>query len=114
MEIDHSTPGIESVTNDARYEDLCQLIYHSYAAHELLCLYAEISLLCCKQGANVLHTLTSFDIYVANITDKGTPPYENSSDMPLFHSKIKALALKIREAAQVGRILISAHRVGMV
>jgi len=103
MEIDHSIPGDGSVTNDGRYKELGSLIYSSYVAHELLCLYVEISLWC-KQGENVLRTLSSFEGYLGKVTDNATPPCESSPDVHLFHAKIEDLAMKLREAGLVGRI----------
>ena len=66
-------------------------------------MYAEISLWC-KQGENVLHTLSSFEGYLGKVTDNATPSCESSRDVPLFHSKIKDLAMKLREVGLVGRI----------
>jgi len=91
-------------------QELAPLIYHSYIANELICLYAEISLWHARISVAVFK---SFQAYKASIICTADPLVNGTPDVSSFHSKIDVLATKVLEAAQVGSNL-TMLTVGMV
>jgi hypothetical protein len=81
------------------------MIDRSYTAHELLCLYAEISPYhIVKHAKDVLQNITSFETYIKKIIDGVTHSFEFSVDVLQFRSKIAILAMKLREAIIVRKM----------
>lgn len=105
LEIESSTLAIGALPNDATYAGLGSMIYHSYVAHELLCLYADISLWY-DQHDEVLRTFKSFEAYIKMVRENSTSSGGIGSDL-LLHSKIEILATKVLEAGMVRRISTS-------
>lgn len=104
LEIEMSTLAIGPLPNDAAYAELGSLIHHSYVAHELLCLYADISLW--YEHDDVLRTFKSFEAYIKMVRENSTSSNGIGSDLSL-HSKIEILATKVLEAGMVRRISTS-------
>jgi len=91
-------------------QEIAPLIYHSYIANELICLYAEISL---WHAGISIDVFNSFHAYKTSIVRTTDPLVDGTQDVSLFHSKIDIIASKVLEAAQV-RWDFTALTVGMV
>ena len=110
------TSNFNTAIGDAtqEYATACQeiapLIYHSYIANELICLYAEISLWHAEISIDVFN---SFQAYKASIFRTTDPLVDGTQDVSLFHSKIDIIASKVLDAAQV-RCNLTMLTVGMV
>jgi len=91
-------------------QELAPLIYHSYIANELICLYAEISL---WHAGISMDVFNSFHAYKARIIRTMDPLADGTPDVSLFHSKIDIIASKVLNAAQV-RWNLTMLTVGMV